>query len=46
MGAGHVDGWDVEEALGTGFCAVLRASLGCPGPDRGPGMEGRGGVAG
>lgn len=37
MGAGHVDGWVGGQALGTGACAVLRGSLGCPGPARRPG---------
>lgn len=32
-----MDGRGVREALGTGVCAVLRGSLGCPGPDRRPG---------
>lgn len=37
VGAGRVDGWGGGQALGTGACAVLRGSLGCPGPDQRPG---------
>lgn len=32
-----MDGWGMGEVLGTGVCAVLRGSRGCPGPDRRPG---------
>lgn len=40
---GRADGRGVGEALGTGVCAVLRGSFGCPGPDQGPadGSDGR-----